>query len=310
MRTRSGLALGLWLLVSGCGDAGGRDDPASDVGPVGDAEADAATGGTGGAGGVPAGGMGGEPDAAPPRYHPVDYAAATVHAPELKLGLQDCRECHGATLEGGTGPSCDTCHPAEWRSQCTFCHGGADSASGAPPRDLGGATAREELTFRAHTEHTSERNHAAWDCNQCHTKPVDVMSDGHVFDDTPAASEVVFSGGLSPDGTYDGEGGCANLYCHGTGRRNGAYDHTEPRPDCNGCHPRATLGGRHREHLREGLQCGECHAETAEGLDTIATPANHVNGVKDVAFTAAGFRRENGACSGSCHLERHANRRW
>ena len=158
-----------------------------------------------------------------------------------------------------------------WRTNCTFCHGGTDSQTGAPPRDLRGATARDELAFRAHTEHLSERNHIAWDCNECHVKPVDVLSVGHVFDDTPGASEVDFSGGLSAGGRYDGNGGCANMYCHGNGRTGGAYDHTNARPTCNTCHPSNRLGGGHGTHLREGVSCEYCHQDTAASANAIGS---------------------------------------
>lgn len=253
---------------------------------------------------VPTGGtMGGD-------YHPPGYDAAAVHGLELKTGAQDCRECHGATLEGGSGPSCDSCHEDGWRTNCTYCHGGTDGENGAPPRDLRGATVRDELTFRAHTEHTTERNHIAWDCDQCHIKPLDVLSEGHIFDATAGKSEVDFSGGLSPAGEYDGNGGCSNLYCHGTGRAYGAIEHTAARPSCSGCHTAPPRTGEHGQHSREGIACDQCHSETAQGSNAIGNVANHVNGTIDVAIAVAGFTFQAGTCTGSCHGENHRGRRW
>ena len=243
-------------------------------------------------------------------YHPEGFSASDVHGLELKTGAQNCRDCHGATLEGGAGPSCDTCHQPGWRTNCTYCHGGTDGENGAPPRDLRGVTERAELSFAAHTEHTSERNHVAWDCDQCHLEPVDVMSEGHVFDTTPGASEVDFSGGISDAGEYDGNGGCSNLYCHGNGRIYGEIEHTAERPDCGGCHTLAGLSGEHGKHRREGVSCEACHSRTVSNPTTISNVENHVNRVKDVAITAAGFQFENGTCSGTCHGERHSGRRW
>jgi predicted CxxxxCH...CXXCH cytochrome family protein len=252
------------------------------------------------------------------RYHPADYAQSAVHGLELKLQTQDCRTCHGNTLEGAAGPSCDGCHQQDWRTTCTYCHGGTDTMTGAPPRELRGTTARDQLVFRAHTEHTTERNHTAWDCTQCHTKPTDVLTMDHVFDSTPGASEVVFSGGLSPSGTY-AAGECSNLYCHGNGRTaQGRIEHTAARPSCDGCHPSITsttrwlqMSGEHRVHLRDRVTCGECHAGTSDlGGTSIVNVANHVNGTKDIMFTAANFTRTASGCNGTCHGERHLNRRW
>lgn len=261
------------------------------------------------------GGLGG--DGAVPRYHPDGYRDPTIHGVELELGALDCRQCHGQDLTGGAGPSCDSCHRAEWRTTCTYCHGGTVDTTGAPPRDLGGETLREALSFIAHAEHVAERNHAPYDCTQCHAKPMDVLTEGHVFDDTPGAAEVGFSAGLSSAGTYAGGGRCDNLYCHGNGRTAASFTHDRARPDCDGCHAgptsgetgARTLSGRHRDHVRENIRCDECHAMTVSSSGAIATPAAHVNGTKDVVFAAAGMTRA-GTCTGTCHNEVHQAERW
>lgn len=254
------------------------------------------------------------------RYHPEGYGAATPHGTDLRLGTEDCRTCHGDDLRGGAGQSCDSCHEVEdWRTNCTYCHGGTDDDSGAPPRDLDGETLREALRFRAHTEHTSESNHPAYDCDQCHVKPTDVLTEGHTFDDTPGTAEVVFTAGLSPAADYQGSGSCGSLYCHGNGRTTKAYDHTMARPDCDQCHagPDAglvalgTMSGDHRRHVVRNMTCNECHAGVVDAAGTVTAPASHVNGTKDVAFTQAGFTRAaSGTCTGSCHNERHTAERW
>jgi len=188
-----------------------------------------------------------------------------VHGLSLKSGAQDCRTCHASDLTGsGTAPSCDSCHQSGtgWRTDCTFCHGGTDNMTGAPPRGLMNQLAREAQTFSPHTEHVSVRNHRAYDCTQCHIKPVDVLSMGHVFDDSPGQTEVTFAQGLSVGGTYDGQGTCANLYCHGNGRGpNGTMQHQAARPTCTTCHAgiasgRAgwrTMSGGHEDHLRRSF---------------------------------------------------------
>ncbi len=255
--------------------------------------------------------------AAPERYHPEAWAEPTNHGEALKMGLQDCRQCHGNDLSGQVGPSCDSCHQEGWRSNCTFCHGGTDNPSGAPPRDLTGATVKELLSFQAHTPHVSASNHAPYDCIQCHQEPMDVLSLEHVFDSTPGRAEVRFSNGLSRAGRYDGDGACANLYCHGNGDGVlGAFTHTEA-PNCTSCHggmasPNtwARMSGEHEKHLDEELECQDCHAATVSDPTTILDPSLHVNGQKDVVLGPSTMTRANGTCSGTCHGERHNSRRW
>lgn len=257
-------------------------------------------------------------DVVPMAFHPAGFAAREVHGTALKTHQMDCRTCHGGDLKGGTAPSCDTCHMQGWRTSCTYCHGGTDDDTGAPPRDLNGTTDTMALSFRAHTQHVSESDHAPYDCTQCHVKPEDVLSVGHIFDDTRGA-EVDFSGGISADGVYDGNGSCSSMYCHGNGRgANGSYAHDRAKPDCNGCHPGPrpndtqlrTMSGEHRKHMREGLACTDCHNDTVSGAGTLVDVSLHANGEKDVVFGSATMSRNNGTCTGTCHNERHSGERW
>ena len=254
------------------------------------------------------------------RYHPVGWAMPALHGPALKGQTDNCRLCHGGDLGGGSvGVGCDSCHPAGWRTNCTFCHGGVDNDLGSPPRDLSGETDPTRLSFGAHTVHVTERTHPAFDCTQCHVKPSDVLSPGHVFDDTPGRAEVVFGGGLSAAGAYDGTT-CSSLYCHGNGRgANGTYDKHGPTPTCGGCHPDqssgssawATMSGRHARHLDQGIACYECHgAVVNQAADTILDPTLHVNGQPDLLFTTSSITYAGGGCSGICHGEGHEGERW
>lgn len=264
-------------------------------------------------------------DAGLVRYHPEGFVRPEQHGLSLTSGAQDCRSCHGATLEGaGAAPSCDSCHQPGWRTECTFCHGGGagpGETTGAPPRGLLRQLARDEQTFRPHREHITAGPHPAYDCTECHAKPMDVLSAGHVFDGTPGVAEVDFSGGLSASATYDGPGGCASLYCHGNGRAsNGSIRHDTPRPQCGSCHAGpasaeaawSELSGNHRKHLRElRVSCVDCHAATTDRAGGIAGGTRHVDGVRDVVFAAAGMSRAaDGRCSGSCHSEAHDRRDW
>jgi len=37
-----------------------------------------------------------------------------MHAPGLTAPLTNCVACHGSTLQGGSGPSCTSCHGQVW----------------------------------------------------------------------------------------------------------------------------------------------------------------------------------------------------
>ncbi|MCB9673165.1 MAG: CxxxxCH/CxxCH domain-containing protein [Alphaproteobacteria bacterium] len=254
-------------------------------------------------------------------YHPAGYAEATVHGYEMELGLEtDCRQCHGDNLQGADdAPDCDSCHQEGWREDCTYCHGGAVSDSGAPPRDLAGLMDLTMLSFKAHGQHEAGDAHPAYECEQCHDKPTDVMTPGHIFDDeTAGVAEVVFSAGLSAQGTYNGNGSCSNLYCHGNGRNNaGTADHDDGQLDCNACHagPTATtawrtMSGEHSKHMRERLACTDCHNSTVNSAGAIAQAALHVNGQVDLDFGTNNMTRTNNRCTGTCHNERHTNETW
>jgi predicted CxxxxCH...CXXCH cytochrome family protein len=234
--------------------------------------------------------------------HPADYGDGTVHGPDVKQGKVDCRTCHGADLRGTTGiTGCDACHQAGWRTQCSFCHGGAN---GAPPPDLLGRTATTLLGVGSHTEHTSRTTHPAYPCTACHPAVTDVLTPGHVFDSTPGRAEVVFSGGISPAGQYAAPG-CSTLYCHGSGLTNGAAASFVPGTprDCQSCHPTAGLSSSHSHHA--ALGCQTCHFSVAGNSLTIKNPDLHVDGVRQVLLEVGTWNSATRTCSGTgspCHL--------
>lgn len=250
-------------------------------------------------------------------YHPDGWDDPTAHGMAAKFQEDDCLACHGDDLGGGkVGISCDDCHDAGWRTDCTFCHGGTDDPSGAPPQDIDDGDT--DLSFPEHTVHVTETIHAAFDCVECHQKPTDPLTAGHLFvgDATPGLAELSFAASLSDRGAY-GAGTCSNLYCHGNGLGDNGEVSSGESLDCDGCHPDATSGqrgwdemsGRHDDHLGEGVACGECHSLTASGDSTIVGPSYHVNGVKEVALPST-MTRSGNSCSGTCHGERHDSRSW
>ena len=83
-------------------------------------------------------------------------------------------------LNGGVvGRSCNLCHNG-WKTNCTFCHGGTDNPSGAPPRDTHGATLTSAVTVGAHTSHLASTLSSPVACSECHVVPADALSLGHI----------------------------------------------------------------------------------------------------------------------------------
>lgn len=250
--------------------------------------------------------------------HPDGWAEPEEHGLHAKLHDLRCTQCHGAELTGELGPSCDTCHTEGWRTDCVYCHGGGVDSSGAPPRDIDGATS--SLTFPAHQMHVHETSkHAAWDCAPCHAKPTDVLTPGHLFDGTPGRAEVDFSGGLSDSATYSAATAtCSGAYCHGDGRGdNGTVTADSGSKTCASCHPDRTSGrdawgrmsGEHEDHVREGVGCHECHSPTTADSTTIRDVALHVDGTVQVAMPD-GITRAGSTCTGRCHGEPHDSEPW
>lgn len=261
----------------------------------------------------------------PPRYHAVGYGDPAIHAIEAKMQVLGCENCHGATLEGiPPAASCDHCHRQGWRTDCIYCHGGVENATGAPPRYIDGLQDSPRTLFKVHAEHVAGRDHRQFDCVQCHAKPTDVLTPGHLFvDDTSGGlSEVRFAGGLSPMGEWTGDG-CTNLYCHGSGRGDdGEILADAGERACDSCHPNqdsgrdawGSMSGQHELHLGHDVTCSECHATVISGGSsnepgTIVEPELHVDGVVETSLPP-GMRFSNGTCDGDCHDESHSEREW
>ncbi len=269
-----------------------------------------------------------------------DFGAETTLSPMhpfhlFFLALQ-CIDCHGNVIDSAMNviapalhvngvadtltrdtSQCNKCH-LPGPDLCFRCHGGLDNGSGAPPKGLRGETLKTQLAVGAHTVHTTGGTMSAgYDCVECHVKPIRVSDPGHLNLDAnyklDSIAEIVWGGIANPGGAvWDRRTAqCAGTYCHGnfTGG-NGANNPTWTVPGpvaCNSCHDNGanpiSLGGRHAQHLGEGLQCYHCHSATVDANNTIVGKSAHVDGVNTVSFWDGQGSYSAGTCSnpGGCH---------
>lgn len=255
------------------------------------------------------------------RYHPLGFEEPEVHGVEAKQQTQVCVDCHGMTLEGeGAALSCDTCHPSDWRTDCTYCHGGQDNETGAPPLHISGTDEGQDSTFAPHSAHVQDTAwHAAFACSQCHVTPEGPLSEGHLFigDSTPGKAETDFSAGYATNTVWAGQGACQNVYCHGNGAdREGEKGHIGDLDSCGqSCHwtedfnQLPALNGEHSEHLDRDVACSDCHQGVVGSDNAIVDIALHVNGSIDVELVED-LGWDGNTCSGACHGEQHDAASW
>lgn len=245
--------------------------------------------------------------------HPPGWAEPGQHGSAFNTsGVNSCNAagCHGPALTGGaSGIACTDCH-SSWQTDCTFCHGGTDNLTGAPPLSLLDQVNRSIPAVGAHSSHVeASGTHGAFDCGACHLKPSSALSPAHI-EGSPNA-ELLFSS-LNSVASYSGTT-CTNLYCHGNGRQNnGSESWTSTTAlGCASCHPGSnttgdTMSGEHKKHIDdEGMRCSECHQSVVNTSFNIIAPPLHVNGVKDIEMTVGGtWNPANKSCSnvgGGCH---------
>ena len=221
------------------------------------------------------------------------------HGTVFQKGPAACQACHTPTLDGGAG-SCETCHPG-WKSNCTFCHGGKDNQTGAPPEGVGGETSPSSLSVGAHTKHvTATSLKGAYGCASCHSPATDALSEGHVDGDGKAETTIVACGLAA---SY-AAGTCSSVYCHGNGKSaasGGTASWTGGPMTCDSCHSTAGLGGKHKTHLGFGMTCDNCHGDTVSANGTISNPDKHLNCVKDVKGDYDFAPQTKTCSSNSCH---------
>jgi predicted CxxxxCH...CXXCH cytochrome family protein len=270
-------------------------------------------------------------------YHPADFASSAMHGPAANYhsltlfpqGIETCKTCHGADLNGGivgAAGSCNGCHTAngkpDWATAaggCNFCHGSTTGraslvATAMPPVDTLGHNANTDRGTGAHLTHLNGRATGAVSdgvaCTSCHTSP-DYTDIAHVNGTVELKAELGFQ---SAPGT------CANA-CHGDGLQGGTHTTpawTETSLACTACHGNPPATGRdmsgspaHVKHINAGYGCTNCHHEVASSNTTI-DPATglslHVNGSVNVKFWRSNnayptqvWTTADGSCANVCH---------
>ncbi|MBJ6723111.1 CxxxxCH/CxxCH domain c-type cytochrome [Geomesophilobacter sediminis] len=187
-------------------------------------------------------------------------------------------------------------------ADCSQCHGVAPASGNHP--SVSGAGKKHGVYYGTGTS----------SCDKCHPNH---LAEGKPFSHATSADHraVAVGFGAAPNsgGSYNGTS-CSVIYCHSNGKgvyAPAAWGGTLP-ADCSGCHGTAasgTLSGKHGRHatanalVGSGYGCVECHASTVSDNTTVATPANHVNGLINYSGARAG-RLAAGSCSSVyCHSD-------
>jgi len=218
-------------------------------------------------------------------FHPAGWFLPTNHGPALLGGgVAGCASCHGEDLLGGTaGVSCEKCHPG-FGTNCTFCHGGIDNDTGAPPSDIVGNETTDFTGVGAHTSHllTASDKHKIFGCSECHQVPADILAPGHVDGGKAELTFGPLATAQDAQPVWDGEEAtCSAVYCHG-----GTIGETQPlvpvwtqgpsQAVCGTCHalPPPTPHPANND-------CSLCHGCVAVESDDGIVPENaalHING--------------------------------
>ena len=207
-----------------------------------------------------------------------------------------CQECHGASLNGGSGPACSMCHTAGsplTALNCSSCHGKPPTGGSSPNTD------------GSHTVHNLLAG-VTGACTICH-QGAGTQTAKHY--DTVV--DVAFSGYNASSGTasYDaGSDTCSKVSCHGgKNSRKWFSGSIDVNTECNACHSsggeyNSYVSGEHNKHVQgEGHPCTECH--DASKLETVhfndlATPQ-----MNQAAQTIRDDLNYNGQyCLFTCHF--------
>jgi len=184
-----------------------------------------------------------------------------------------CSLCHGATFQGGSGPSCSSCHTLlaagalPVPGSCSSCHA-QDPATGS---------------------HPAHRGLAGVSCASCHNGG-GAGGANHGSGSTTVSLLPAYSA-KSGAALHNVDGTCSAVICHGgmtTPAWGGVIDIAT---QCASCHSDGTAdpsnppefnsyrSGRHALHAGLGLPCSDCHDMTV----TVAG-ASHYSGLSTQSF--------------------------
>jgi predicted CxxxxCH...CXXCH cytochrome family protein len=232
--------------------------------------------------------------------HPKPWSAnnafATSHQSAGNMA-NACALCHGATLTGGTGPACGTCHTAGsplTLMNCTSCHASPPSGTSAPNR--AGSHAKHYAITVA--------------CGSCHSN----AGSGTALHKN-AAVDVAISptyNGVVPASFNASAHTCSNVSCHADAYSTGSAT-TPPwgtASACGTCHGNSASGapstGSHTSHT--GIaSCGNCHAGAVSG---VSGGTAHLDGNIDVidGYPANVAKHAAGTYTGACaNIYCHSN---
>ncbi|MFH1532132.1 MAG: CxxxxCH/CxxCH domain-containing protein [Pseudomonadota bacterium] len=218
------------------------------------------------------------------KLHPEEFSDPTKHGHHFNSdGPVGCTICHGEDLLGGaTGTSCDKCHPG-FRTHCTFCHGGTDNDTGAPPEAVLGETDTTFAGVGAHSTHLLQNpfTHKVYGCSECHATYTDALDPGHIDGVAALAwGEIATEDDAEP--SY-ADGSCSSVYCHGGAMSGSNGSNTTPswttvdgtQATCGSCHALPPSGGH-----APVSECGTCHVCVATSDPSIRPEgaAFHING--------------------------------
>ena len=249
--------------------------------------------------------------------HPAGFSDPAQHGPAALAGLAACRNCHGANLDGvgGTVPSCQSCHYANWQSNCTFCHGtllttytatAANLLKAAPPQGTHGETLPTTRAVGAHQKHlTGGSIGPAVACGECHAVPTDLSH----LDGSPAVTFGTLARIQGAAPVWNGTT-CAASYCHGGTLAGGSvsapsWTAGSSQTTCGSCH-----GVPPPSHSASSTSCDTCHG--AGYSQTTVNATLHMNGTVDATSAHApgwadktqhGYSANNSGLAGckTCH---------
>ncbi len=225
-----------------------------------------------------------------------------VHSSAYLSDQASCAECHGAQLQGASGPACSSCHmngAPLTATNCTSCHGSPPSGFTAPNRK------------GAHGPHYALPGVSTL-CDSCHAgagRGKLKHADGNV--DLAFASAY---NAKSAAAVYNADGTCSNVSCHGAITTpvwlSGGID---VNTQCTACHTSGTTqynsynSGKHNFHIVLSISCTTCH-------DTTNLAVNHFTHLETTAMEGPAsetmkslMNYRGGSCSPFCHTRRDWN---